>query len=258
MTPSFLTIDVSGRVIRLDTFSKTIAPGCRLGWITAQPEFIERITRISESSTLAPSGFSQAMVAQLLSVWGMDGWVRWLEGLRGVYEARMLNMCAALEKHAETVVTSGDEEEEVVVEKVRMYEFEKPMGGMFVWVNVNIMRHPAYEEYTGVRGHTKLEMMMQLWGYVAETQLSLPAPGWVFAASEEIKEDEAAVKLRFCFAAIEEDGVAEATERWGRGVEAFWGLDADAIEEWGEGKGKRVVGEVVSLGWAGGVVGGGC
>lgn len=45
LMPSYLSIDVEGRVIRLDTFSKTIAPGCRLGWITAQPRFIETLTK---------------------------------------------------------------------------------------------------------------------------------------------------------------------------------------------------------------------
>ena len=45
LVPSYLSIDVDGRVVRLDTFSKTVAPGCRLGWITAQPKFIERFTR---------------------------------------------------------------------------------------------------------------------------------------------------------------------------------------------------------------------
>lgn len=45
LVPSYLSMDTEGRVIRLDTFSKTIAPGCRLGWITAQPEFIERLLR---------------------------------------------------------------------------------------------------------------------------------------------------------------------------------------------------------------------
>jgi len=45
LTPSFVSIDVDGRVVRLDTFSKTIAPGCRLGWITAQPEVIEKYVR---------------------------------------------------------------------------------------------------------------------------------------------------------------------------------------------------------------------
>lgn len=45
LVPSYLNIDTEGRVIRLDTFSKTTAPGCRLGWITAQPTFIERYER---------------------------------------------------------------------------------------------------------------------------------------------------------------------------------------------------------------------
>jgi DNA-binding transcriptional MocR family regulator len=45
LAPSYLNVDTDGRVVRLDTFSKTIAPGCRLGWITAQPEFIERFSR---------------------------------------------------------------------------------------------------------------------------------------------------------------------------------------------------------------------
>jgi DNA-binding transcriptional MocR family regulator len=45
LVPSYLSVDTEGRVVRLDTFSKTVAPGCRLGWITAQPAFIERLER---------------------------------------------------------------------------------------------------------------------------------------------------------------------------------------------------------------------
>lgn len=45
LVPSFLSLDIDGRVIRLDTLSKTMAPGCRIGWITAQPKFIERLER---------------------------------------------------------------------------------------------------------------------------------------------------------------------------------------------------------------------
>ena len=66
LTPSYLSIDVDGRVVRLDTFSKTVAPGCRLGWITAQPAIVERILRITETSTQQPSGFVQSLVAELL------------------------------------------------------------------------------------------------------------------------------------------------------------------------------------------------
>ena len=39
---SFLSLDVDGRVIRLDSFSKIVAPGFRLGWITAAPHVVGR------------------------------------------------------------------------------------------------------------------------------------------------------------------------------------------------------------------------
>ncbi|KAK4947609.1 hypothetical protein LTR10_013555 [Elasticomyces elasticus] len=93
LVPSFLSIDVDGRVIRLDTFSKTIAPGCRLGWITAQPSICEQIFRVTDGTTQQPSGFVQVIVAQLLGEfedpatnssvvgstaeaagWGLTGW----------------------------------------------------------------------------------------------------------------------------------------------------------------------------------------
>lgn len=61
--------------------AETIAPGSRMGWITANPLFIERMERANESSTQAGSGFTQAFVAKLLvEEWGMTGWLRWLKG----------------------------------------------------------------------------------------------------------------------------------------------------------------------------------
>ena len=66
LVPSSINIDREGRVIRLDTFSKTVAPGCRLGWITAQPALIERLLRITETSTQQPSGFVQSIIADPL------------------------------------------------------------------------------------------------------------------------------------------------------------------------------------------------
>lgn len=61
--------------------TETICPGSRLGWITTNPIFAERMQRANESSTQAGSGFTQAFVAKLLvEEWGMTGWLRWLKG----------------------------------------------------------------------------------------------------------------------------------------------------------------------------------
>jgi hypothetical protein len=56
--------------------------------ITSNARFSERLLRASETSTQQPSGFTQVMVAKILETWGMDGWVRWLRGLRAQYQER--------------------------------------------------------------------------------------------------------------------------------------------------------------------------
>lgn len=61
LVPSYMSLDTDGRVIRLDTFSKTMAPGCRLGWVTAQPAFIERLTRWAlRTSLFHPRSLTQS------------------------------------------------------------------------------------------------------------------------------------------------------------------------------------------------------
>lgn len=72
---------MDGRVVRMDSFSKTIAPGSRLGWFTANPLFCERLLRISETSTQAPCGFGQVLITQLVAMeWQLPGYARWLNG----------------------------------------------------------------------------------------------------------------------------------------------------------------------------------
>ena len=68
--------------------------------------------------------------------WQMDGWVRWLEGLRGVYERRMQTMCSIFEE-GKDLVKSGRhksiDNEWNVIDKVSLFDFVWPLGGMFVW-----------------------------------------------------------------------------------------------------------------------------
>ena len=68
--------------------------------------------------------------------WQMDGWIRWLQGLRGNYERRMRLMCSILDEGKE-LVKSGRrksvENEWSVVDKIPLFDFTWPLGGMFVW-----------------------------------------------------------------------------------------------------------------------------
>ncbi|KAF9061386.1 pyridoxal phosphate-dependent transferase [Rhodocollybia butyracea] len=90
LAPSFLKIDYQGRVIRMDTFSKTVCPGARLGWFTCNPMFAERFERTTEASAAASCGLTQmrmnqkrtrVYVASLLLNWRYTGYMRWLKGI---------------------------------------------------------------------------------------------------------------------------------------------------------------------------------
>lgn len=247
LVPSYLSVDTDGRVVRLDTFSKTIAPGCRLGWITAQPAIIERLQRITETSTQQPSGFVQSMVAELLigpkdnkdggrgvakdgKGWGFDGWVRWLEGMRGSYEIRMRTMCSVLENGKDCVKSVSHpgnalSERWEVVEKVRMFDFLWPKGGMFVWIKLNLKSHPL----SGMLAADKLAHA--LWVHLTtKKHLVLVAPGLIFSPTPEIAEIKAPYHMRLCFAAVEGGQVKDFSQRFVEGCSSFWSkTDIEAI-----------------------------
>lgn len=243
LVPSYLSVDVDGRVVRLDTFSKTVAPGCRLGWITAQPAIIERLARITETSTQQPSGFVQSMVAELIlgqqddstgsgkdeQSWKMDGWVRWLAGLRAGYERRMQVMCNILDdgKHIIRDGSAGYETWEIV-DKVQMYEFSWPTGGMFVWLKACLETHPLHSKYRPEK------LSRALWAHlIRKPYLCLAAPGTMFASTPE-SVDDAVPYMRLCFAAIGESEVSDISQRLVDGFRSFWQRksldDEDALE----------------------------
>ncbi|OCF33567.1 hypothetical protein I316_04639 [Kwoniella heveanensis BCC8398] len=128
---SFLSRDVDGRVIRIDTFSKVFGPGVRLGWITANSVFIERLTRTVETTTQVPNGLSQAVLASYLSDkhWGIGGFIRWMWGVRLEYQ----------------------EKRDYLLDRLAYYVPEDLVstvpcgGGMFQWLKVNVTAHPRYK-----------------------------------------------------------------------------------------------------------------
>ncbi|KAJ5323657.1 Pyridoxal phosphate-dependent transferase major region subdomain 1 [Penicillium atrosanguineum] len=252
LVPSYLSIDTEGRVVRLDTFSKTVAPGSRLGWMTAQPAVIERITRITETSTQQPSGFVQALVAEMImgkqdgpngarvskkedgQGWHMDGWVRWLEGLRGGYERRMVAMCDILEEHKyllsqESEVsqpTRNHVDDWEVVDRVHMFDFVWPKAGMFVWIEVLFDKHPLRSQYSSER------LSHAFWVHLTKKpHLCLLGPGSMFAATEKSAAD-AHKYFRIAFAPMDAEDVVPFTRRLMEGFRAFWQRkDLDGLED---------------------------
>lgn len=58
---SYLSLDTDGRVVRLDSFAKFLAPGFRLGWLTAHPHFVDKFTFHMHGTALGPCSTTQVI-----------------------------------------------------------------------------------------------------------------------------------------------------------------------------------------------------
>ncbi|EKM55107.1 uncharacterized protein PHACADRAFT_28172 [Phanerochaete carnosa HHB-10118-sp] len=138
--PSFLSMDIEGRVLRVDSFSKVMMPGMRLGWITSSHLFHSHLIYLNESSTQHPHGFGQIFITEMMSAsgWGIGGFDRWTRSLRKEYQRRRDVFLAHFEREvASTGFASAD----------------VPAAGMFVWVEVHIHLHPRYRtDFQGAEG----------------------------------------------------------------------------------------------------------
>jgi aromatic amino acid aminotransferase I len=118
---SYLSLDVSGRVIRLDSTSKIIAPGLRCGWITASPQIIAKFIARTELSTVSPSGVSQVVMYKLLDeTWGHDGFIQWLMHLSVRYRQRRDILVRACNRYLPMDLCS----------------WILPTEGMFLWIRI--------------------------------------------------------------------------------------------------------------------------
>lgn len=106
--------DTSGRVLYASTFSKTIAPGLRVGWLVAPEGMFEPLLILKQASDLHTSGLDQRIAHHYLTHFDQQAQ---LERIRSAYGERFGLMDEAL--HAE--LPSG-------------YSWTSPDGGMFLWV----------------------------------------------------------------------------------------------------------------------------
>jgi aromatic amino acid aminotransferase I / 2-aminoadipate transaminase len=100
LIPTYVSMDTDGRVMRMDSFSKVLVPGSRLGWIVASEQIVERYQRHAEVASQGPSGFSQIILWKLLDdTWGHEGYLQWLMNLRTEYTKKRDRLLVACEDH---------------------------------------------------------------------------------------------------------------------------------------------------------------
>ena len=133
--------DYTGNVIYTSTFSKTLSPGLRLGWIVAPEDVISKLVMMKQGTDLNSSTFDQ-MVAYEVS---RDGFIdRHVLKIREVYHHRRDVMLASLEEYFPPEV-----------------QWTHPQGGLFLWVTVpesidtaELLKDALHQKVAFVPGHS--------------------------------------------------------------------------------------------------------
>ncbi|MFY9608167.1 MAG: PLP-dependent aminotransferase family protein [Blastocatellia bacterium] len=109
-------LDRDGLVIHLGTFSKTLSPGMRIGWLIAADPIFKHAVVAKQAADLHTSTVEQRAAARLLRDFDYDGHIRLL---CQVYGERFKTMRDAIEHH----FPAGT-------------RWTKPDGGLFLWVEL--------------------------------------------------------------------------------------------------------------------------
>jgi 2-aminoadipate transaminase len=108
------SVDTDG-IIYLGTFSKTFAPGLRVGWAVAPHAIREKLILANESAVLSPSAFTQNVITSYFS--GAD-WRGQIDTFRGIYRERKEALVSSLSEHLPDL------------------SWTNPTGGFYVWLTL--------------------------------------------------------------------------------------------------------------------------
>lgn len=97
--PTFLSLDTEGRVLRIDSFAKSVGPGLRLGYITADKPFTDKIQGLQAIMTGFPCTLSQVILSELLRHWGYEGFMKFTSKGTETYRKKRDMVLQAADKH---------------------------------------------------------------------------------------------------------------------------------------------------------------
>jgi DNA-binding transcriptional MocR family regulator len=114
--PRAIRADADDRVIYLGSFSKTFAPGLRVGWVLAPHAVREKLVLAAEASVLCPPALTQLVVSRYLHE---HDWMGQVQVFRDLYRERRDAMLQALDDQ----LRPGS-------------SWTVPEGGFYVWLTL--------------------------------------------------------------------------------------------------------------------------
>src|SRR3990172_141648 len=134
------SMDRDGWIVYLGSFSKTLAPGFRIGWAHGPPALIQKMGLAKQGADLFTNGFGQRVAARYLALGMLD---RHLPRIRALYRRKRDVMLARMQETFPDRVT-----------------WTRPEGGMFLWVTIpseldtrSILPAAAAQRVVYVPGH---------------------------------------------------------------------------------------------------------
>ena len=131
----------TGNVIYTSTFSKTLAPGLRLGWVVAPKDVVFRLVQMKQGTDLHTSTFDQMVAYETARGGFLDQHIR---QIREVYGHRRNVMLKALEENCPPEV-----------------RWTHPHGGLFLWITLpewmdsaELLKDAVQEKVAFVPGHS--------------------------------------------------------------------------------------------------------
>jgi len=112
--PSMLSMDPE-RVVYASSFSKTVCPGIRVGYLVGPPDLIAGIAQLATNTYISPNMVAQAIVYEFCASGAID---RSIETVRKALSERAATLVDALHRELPDA------------------EFVAPQGGYFLWVTL--------------------------------------------------------------------------------------------------------------------------
>ncbi len=115
--PSLLkAFDRNNLVITCTSFSKTVAPGYRIGWIIPGPNFMERILKLKAAISVSNSTLDQQIMARFMSLGNYD---RYLRSLRSKMQKQVREYHSAIKSKIRNGI-----------------KINNPAGGILLWIEM--------------------------------------------------------------------------------------------------------------------------
>src|SRR4029079_17181065 len=113
--PTMLSQDDAGKVVYASSFSKTVCPGIRVGYLVGPQGVIKQVQTIATNTYISPNMVAQSIVNQFARSGRMDGAI---DTVKTALRQRRDAVCAALERELPDA------------------RFARPQGGYFMWVEL--------------------------------------------------------------------------------------------------------------------------